>query len=364
MKHNYFVKLAALLLPVSLFSQSLLTVSPNSSALQLVQAITGTGVSISNYSLNCGAAASGTFTYSSSGTNLAISGGVLLTTGAASDAANAGSYFCDVQNGNNFSDPNLISIDADAYNDVCLLQFDFVPGFNCISISYIFASEEYPTYVGEFNDGFGIFLTGPNPAGGTYTGQNIGDLPNGIAVSINDVNDGNPNSSFPPTNSNYFHNNYTTPNNDIAYDGYTTPITSMTQVYHDSTYHMKIAIADALDELYDSGVFISGHGVSSQSTPGTCLLLTTGIKEATTKSLGLSVYPNPATASLQISVSGNDGLADLKLIDILGNTVIQNSVSGTQKNYVMDISHLSNGVYFVTVSNEAGNTTKKIIVNK
>ncbi len=139
------------------------------------------------------------------------------------------------------------------------LEFDFVPVCNSLSITFVFGSEEYPNFVGSFNDGFGIFLTGPNPGGGNYTALNIGTLPGSIPVSINNVNS--------TTNSAYFHDNYTAPNNDIAYDGYTIPVTSVTSVKPCSTYHMKIAIADALDEAYDSGVFVGSNAVSCQNAP-------------------------------------------------------------------------------------------------
>jgi len=241
--------------PFAVFSQ--MSVTPNSTATALAQTITGSGVTVSSATLNCGANAAGTFTYT--GTNLGMTGGIILTTGAATDAANSGTYFASVQNGNTFNDPELVNIDPNATNDVCLLEFDFVPICSNINITFVFGSEEYPTFVNQFNDGFGIFLTGPNPGGGNYTSQNIGVLPNNTPVSINNVNAG--------TNSMYFVDNYSNPNNDVAYDGYTVPVTSTTPVYPCSTYHMKIGIADALDESYDSGVFIGNNAVSCTNAP-------------------------------------------------------------------------------------------------
>jgi gliding motility-associated-like protein len=249
---RFFLFTALAILPLFSFSQ--LTVTTMGSASVLAQAIAGSGVTVNNASINCGNAASGTFVYS--GSNLGLSGGILLTTGRATDAANPGTYLCSVNNGNNFSDPDLIHIVPSATIDVCILEFDFVPTCNALSMTYVFGSEEYPQGVGNYNDGFGIFLTGPNPSGGNYTAQNIAALPSGTAVSINNVN--------ASTNPAYFHNNYTSPNNDIAYNGYTIPVTSSTPVAPCSTYHAKIAIADGGNALYDSGVFISNNGVSCQ----------------------------------------------------------------------------------------------------
>ena len=233
-----------------------MTVAPNNSAIALAQDVAGVGVAVSNATINCGGSAAGTFMYS--GSSLGLTGGILLTTGNAADAANGGSYLCSVNNGNNFSDPDLTAIVPTADLDGCVLEFDFIPTCDSLKMAFVFGSEEYPQGVSlAYNDAFAIFLTGPNPSGGSYTAQNIATLPNGTAVSIHNVNAGN--------NAVYFHNNYTTPNSTVAYNGYTIPITSITPVAPCSTYHVKFAIADAGNALYDSGVFISNNTLSCQT---------------------------------------------------------------------------------------------------
>ena len=236
-----------------------MAVMPNNSASALAQAIAGGGVTVSNAAFNCGDNAGGQFTFS--GSDLGLTGGVILTTGLATDAAHGGSFLCNVTNGNNFTDPDLTSLVPTANLDVCILEFDFIPTCDTLNMKYVFGSEEYHKsgVYSQYNDAFAIFLTGPNPAGGTYSAQNIATLPNGTPVSINNVN--------ATTNQAYFQANYTNPNNDVAYDGYTIPITSITPVAPCSTYHMKIAIADAGNAEYDSGVFISNNTLSCQSPP-------------------------------------------------------------------------------------------------
>ncbi len=255
--YPFYISLSVfcLFLPVCAFSQMVVTTT--GAAATLAQDIAGPGVTVSNTSINCGGNASGSFTFS--GPNLGLTGGILLTTGTASQAANAGSFLCNVTNGNNFNDPDLTAIVPTAIYDACILEFDFIPICDSLNMTYVFGSEEYPQGVGGYNDAFAIFLTGINPAGGNYTAHNIATLPTGTPVSINNVN--------ASTNAAYFHNNYTTPNNNVAYSGYTKPITSITPVAPCSTYHMKIAIADAGNALYDSGVFISNNGISCQNTP-------------------------------------------------------------------------------------------------
>ncbi|MFI5140783.1 MAG: choice-of-anchor L domain-containing protein [Bacteroidia bacterium] len=262
-KPLFFFEIVLLFFPVALFSQ--MTVSPNNTATALAQAVAGSGVNVTNATINCGANAAGTFSFS--GPNLGLTGGIILTTGTAVDAANPGLHLCSINNGNNFSDPDLTAIVPTADLDVCVLEFDFVPTCDSLKMAFVFGSEEYPQGVNlQYNDAFAIFLTGPNPSGGNYTAQNIATLPNGTPVSIHNVN--------AATNTAYFHNNYSTPNNNVAYNGYTIPVTSVTSVAPCSTYHVKFAIADAGNALYDSGVFISNNTLSCQ-TPAVLSVNTT-----------------------------------------------------------------------------------------
>jgi len=80
-------------------------------------------------------------------------------------------------------------------------------------------------------------------------------LPNGQLVSIDNVNSN--------LNSGYFNTNNT---GVMQYDGYTDGLTAQLAVIPCSTYHIKIIIADAGDEVYDSGIFL-GAGSFSCSMP-------------------------------------------------------------------------------------------------
>lgn len=251
-------------LPFSHFAQ--LNIIKEKNADNLAKSILGDGISIKNARLNCGASGSGLFINATP--DLGLSGGILLTSGNAVDAANKGSFFCNTINGNNFNDPDLLTISSQARYDVCILEFDFMPICDTLRIGYVFGSEEYPKYLHQqYNDAFGIFLTGPNPNGGTYAEHNIATLPNGTTpVSIDSINAGwpvNQNASHPE----FYHDNYTAPNNDIAYDGYTIPILSKALLSPCSTYHLKIAIADGGNGHNDSGVFIKGNSFTCNNIP-------------------------------------------------------------------------------------------------
>jgi hypothetical protein len=76
--------------------------------------------------------------------------------------------------------------------DVSVLEFDFIPFNNRISFSYVFASEEYPEYVGSrFNDVFAFIVDGEK-----LRNQNLAVIPKTILpVTINTIND-NDNQGF------------------------------------------------------------------------------------------------------------------------------------------------------------------------
>jgi hypothetical protein len=289
MKKSYHLFILCLLL--ASLSRAQLTVTPNNVALQLAQLIAGSGVTISNATLSCGANSSATFSYT--GTNLNLSNGVLLTTGNATTAALPVNIQSGTSVGNNISDPDLTQIQSNADNNLCRLEFDFVPICPQVSFQYVFASEEYPEWVGTINDAFGVFLTGPNPAGGSYSAQNIALLPNGQPVSINNVNSSSNDPSFVA--------NYDLGYNDIVYDGFTVPITSTAAVTPCQSYHIKFAVADASDEDYDSAVFLQADGLSCTNTP--------------------TVTPTVAAAS---SCGSNDGSAS---VSVTGLTPISYSWS-------------------------------------
>ena len=283
--------IVCLLIPFLGYSQLGITI--NSSATSLAQNIVGSGITISNATILSGANSTGIFTYT--GTQLGIPNGVLLTNGHAVDADNPGSYFCNVTNGNNLTDADVTAISPQARYDACILQFDFMPTCDTLRITYVFGSEEYPKYINQYNDVFAIFLSGPNPAGGNYNAQNIATLPNGITpVSIFTVNGGWPIGTG-ASNPAYYVDNYTTPNSDIAYDGYTVPITSSVAVTPCQMYHMKIAVVDAGNGKYDSGVFIQGNTFTCNNAPTESIATTPACSNNGTATASISNYSGTPT---------------------------------------------------------------------
>src|SRR5690606_20799747 len=145
-------------------------------------------------------------------------------------------------------------------NNATIFEFDFVPQGNEISFNYIFASEEYPEFAcnASYNDVFAFIISGPgitNDPG--ISGKNIALLANGDPVTINNVNDEGCGDDT------YYVGG---PFNDIEFDGRTTPLVAQSDVIPGETYHIRLLIADAGDNGYDSAVFLEAGSFNLGST--------------------------------------------------------------------------------------------------
>jgi gliding motility-associated-like protein len=258
-----------------------MSVTPNSNANQLAQYLAGPGVVISNAVINCPSGGAGFFNGASAG--LGISDGVVLTNGLANEA-NLGSAFFASNSFAGNGDPDLNAILSPSglvSTDVCVLEFDITVTGDSLIFSYVFGSEEYNGFVcNGYNDVFAFFISGPNPNGGNYISQNVALIPGtNTPVSINTVNNGNPNGFDPGCqtfNTQYYNG---TPLADVSYEGRTNRLTAEAEVVPCATYHFKLAVGDGSplgfgDDVFDSGVFLEeGSFTSNAITLGASSIL-------------------------------------------------------------------------------------------
>lgn len=236
----------------SVFSQ--LVVNNTMTATQLVQNVL-LGPGISAFNITSSAAGTGVsigqFTNGNT-TNLGITSGVVMSTGSIFNIPNTAGGQASTDNISG-SDAQLATLAGASIMDATWLQFDFIPTVPLVTFRYVFGSEEYPEYVNAgFNDVFGFFITGPNPGGGTYTNVNLALIPSTtLPVSIDNVNSG--------SYSQYYTDNQGTT---IVFDGFTHVLTATCQVTPCQTYHIKLAVGDAGDAIYDSGIFLEGGSFS------------------------------------------------------------------------------------------------------
>lgn len=257
----------------NLFSQ--LTIDQTLSPEQMAQQLVGEGVDIFNVQVT-GSDSSYAY-YTSVGTEIGNSEGLLLTTGRAVNAIGPND-----ESGLPTIDPLGNCLDCDLYDmdfpgdplltlangglttwDAVNFEFDIIPQGDTIRFAYTFASEEYLEWVNSpFNDVFGFFITGPNG----FDDVNIALVPTTQeAVAINNVNH--------LVNTEFFYDNQDPLGQQVQYDGFTVNLEAVVGgVIPCEVYHLKLIIADGSDHLYDSGVFIS----QIESNPASIITTTAG----------------------------------------------------------------------------------------
>ena len=256
----------------TLRSEAQITITPSVTAAIMANKLAGPGVLVLNPLLTCASNAYGTFVGTSTlsfDSGIVLTNGQAQTTGTVVGANGPASGFASTANGTP-GNALLTALAGEPTNDACMLEFDLRPTGDTIKFDYVFGSEEYTDFTcSDFNDVFGFFITGPGYAGST----NMAIVPGTtIPVCINSVNCGpsagyllstcsaiGPGSPFCA----YYVNN--SAGTTITYDGLTTTLTAIGHVTPCDTYHLKIGIADAFDDILDSGVFLKAGSLTSIS---------------------------------------------------------------------------------------------------
>jgi outer membrane protein OmpA-like peptidoglycan-associated protein len=190
-------------------------------------------------------------------TPLEISEGIILSTGNAISAQGP-------NKGSGYSTSHATKGDKDLHFlaqfrtlDATYISFEFIPTQDLIRFNYVFASDEYPEYVGSpFNDVFGFFLTD------LKTGEvtNLAVIPNtDLPITVNNINH--------LKYANFYIKNKTgreAKDALLEYDGLTKPLIAYSKVVPGRKYRIKIAIADVADDAYDSSVFLEGKSFRSE----------------------------------------------------------------------------------------------------
>ena len=282
--------------------------------------------------------------FDGSASNINLDEGIIIATGNVNDAVGPNNSPSTGTDLNLPGDPQLTALTTTNTFDAVSLEFDFVPTGDTIRFRYVFASEEYCEFAcGTYNDVFAFFLSGPGITGA----QNIAVIPGTNPpqpVTIRNVNAGDC-STTPPTqcggNPLYYIDNTNGNNPDptsVQYDGFTVVLEAIAKVIPCSTYHIKIAIADAGDGIYDSAVFLEAGSFRSNGVNVVADAPEVGIN-------GQPVLPEGcATAEFNINLSNS----------FPDTTVFYFNVSGTATNgvdyqYIPDSIVIPPGVLNVSI---------------
>lgn len=262
----------------SVFAQVSVQSSNGQTAADLVNSVlVGGGVSVSNVRFNNDAgvlnettgAQLGTFTNNLSGfPGLTFSEGLILATGDVSVATGPNEYYTEYLLGLPFyydgaSAPVENSMSCNELSQIvnstivypAVLEFDFMTTADVVTFNYVFASEEYPEFVGEsYNDVFGFFVTDLT----TNQTSNVALIPGtNTAITINNVN--------ASSNSQYYHT-VADGSSWMEYDAFVGPLAATFSVVPCRWYHIKLAISNVSDAAYDSAVFLQAQSFIANAT--------------------------------------------------------------------------------------------------
>jgi len=277
------------------------TVDTTGTPQAVAQALVGPGVAISNVQYTGAQAATGTFSFKDP-TVLGMGSGIVMSTGNANEVVGPNTSDSNSTSWGTAGDAQLSALSGYPTFDAAVLSFDFVPTANQVAFQYAFGSDEYPEWVNtQFNDVFAFWVT--DNAGNTnncaQVRQVAGDPASPfVPVAVNNINQSNPIQTPMPTamRPDLFRPNYYNPSGpsaiDLELDGITKVLTCQAPVTPGVTNHLRLAIADSSDGIYDSAVFLKGTSLVSNANP--------------TAGIGLDPSAGTAPLSVSASVEGHD----------------------------------------------------------
>jgi hypothetical protein len=250
-----------------------LPIQTNVSAMQLAEAMFGTGIQIVNATYSGDPTSAGIYTQ---GDTVApdvtpSDTGVILSTGRATDFTNSSG----AANQSAGTSTDTAGVDGNSLlNDLAgaptfdgaIFQADFIPAGSTLTMQITFSSEEYLEYVGSgFNDAVGVWVNGQKAM------LTVGDGD----ISINNIN--------PTSNGNLYVDNANGQYN-TEMDGFTVTLTLKAPVVPGQVNQIVIGIADGGDTAYDSNLLIAGDSVQT-AVVAQADLFTVGLNDETTVSL-------------------------------------------------------------------------------
>ncbi len=200
-----------------------------------------------------------------------INQGILLSTGDVFDAMGPNKSKSTGTRGSGWGDKDLQAIATGVVMDAVALEFDLIALRDSIVFEYVFASDEYPEFVNKgVNDIFGFFLKQQNSR--AIFPMNLALVPNSRKpVNINNINH--------RVNEQYFlRSDFLNAHDDafwrqnphiflrarfFEYDGFTTILRATAKLEPGETYHLKFAIGDVGDRIYDSAVMLKAQSFAS-----------------------------------------------------------------------------------------------------
>jgi hypothetical protein len=142
-------------------------------------------------------------------------------------------------------------------------------------------------------------------------------------------------------------------------------------LYFDFANHAAGTPALDINETYDVVVVFPNFGVDGATAGAQTYYIddimfgsaTIGLNENAWAS-ELSVSPNPSAGIVRLAGLPTGGLQNNVVVSDLNGRQVLNTTLGQLSNQELDLSHLNNGVYILTVSDLRSTESRKIIITK
>jgi hypothetical protein len=139
---------------------------------------------------------------------------------------------------------------------------------------------------------------------------------------------------------------------DVPYvEGMTTYSSPITELQHSTIYYVKAFVNNSVGDAYGDEVTFKTDSLS-------------GLSYIEANKFSVSMYPNPATNTTKLVVSGIEGEAKIVISDVQGrilNTTIAKAVNGKVEQTI-DVNNFAKGIYYVRIKNTTTSRTQKLIV--
>ncbi|WP_246277463.1 choice-of-anchor L domain-containing protein [Winogradskyella ursingii] len=219
-------------------------------------------------------------------TNFPFEEGIVLTTGVAFQGGNQViTPIVSNLNGQPGDNDLEMALGQNNTNDATFVKFNFTPTVNRISFRYIMASEEYNQRDEcNFSDSFAFLLR----EAGTTAYTNLAVLPDGTPVSITNIN------AFAncPANQMFFEGYNIGETN---YGGRTIVLTATADVIPNTTYEIKLVVADQGDSAFDSAIFLEAGSFNLGGDLGEDLTIDAGTADCDGNQVTLDTGASTAT---------------------------------------------------------------------
>ncbi len=223
----------------------------NASAMQMANAIFGNGVTVVGASYQGDSRSSAIY---SNGDALSPDAtpsdtGVILSTGLARNFTQSSgdpnrSTSTSTNTGGVNNDSQFNALAGTQTYDASILNVDFIPTGNVMTMKFVFSSEEYPEYVNsQFNDMVGVWINGNHVPLAVGTGNpSVGNVNGGSNLYLNNTGD-----AF-----------------NTEMDGLTLTMTLTIPVNPGVVNSIRIGVADVSDSQYDSNLLIAGDSIQTE----------------------------------------------------------------------------------------------------